>query len=132
MGVHRRGALMAAPVLVVALLTGSACSPKAASTKPFCTTMGDSSQLYSQLTTNGKIDVEAFKAGIAKMEELAPKEVHAQVAYLRRAMSAYFEVGAKRMTVAQFKKQFPSVTIQAKRAEVDEWMRKHCGFGIDG
>lgn len=130
---HRRSAFVLAPFLVVALLAGSACSSnKKDSVKPFCTAMGDAPQLFSLLTVKGAVDPVAFKEGVSKIEKLAPAEVHSQVVYMGQAYDGYFKVASKKMTVAEFDKKFPKATIQAKRAEVDGWMREHCGFGIDG
>lgn len=117
------------PLLALAALAG-ACSPKHDANKPFCNALRDSPELFSQLDTNGEVDVVAFRAGLADLKRLAPPAIHDQVVFLARAMSAYFDVGDRSMTEAEFDRKFTRVNIERARHAVDTWARSKCGFGL--
>ena len=127
--VQRWRALTIIPLLTLVAFAG-ACSSKRDANKPFCDALRDSPELFSQLDTTGRVDVVAFRAGLADLRERAPRAIHDQVNFLADAMGAYFDVGDKSMTVAEFNRKFPRVRIERAKHQVDTWTRSECGFGL--
>jgi hypothetical protein len=127
--VQRWRVLAIVPLLSLVALAG-ACSPKVDANKPFCDALRDSPELFSQLDTSGEIDVVAFRTGLADLKRLAPPAIHDQVVFLAGAMSAYFDVGDRSMTLAEFNRKFTQVHIERDKHVVDAWTRSKCGFGL--